>query len=110
VLHLIQQIRDETHRFAVTFHRLRRGKRQTKTALRDIPGVGPLTARRLLREFGSVANVQRAGVEGLSRVITRKSAEKILAHLHARAAESAATESTATEENPTDSNVTTTTS
>jgi excinuclease ABC subunit C len=110
VLHLIQQIRDETHRFAVTFHRLRRGKRQTKTALRDIPGVGPLTARRLLREFGSVANVQRAGVEGLSRVITRKGAEKILAHLNAPAAESAATESAATEENPTDSNVTTTTS
>jgi excinuclease ABC subunit C len=110
VLHLIQQIRDETHRFAVAFHRLRRGKRQTKTALRDIPGVGPLTARRLLREFGSVANVQRAGVEGLSRVITRKSAEKILAHLNAPAAESAATESTATEENPTHSNVTTTTS
>jgi excinuclease ABC subunit C len=81
VLHLIQQIRDETHRFAVTFHRLRRGKRQTKTALSDIPGVGPLTAQRLLREFGSVANLQRAGVEGLSRVITRKSAEKILVHL-----------------------------
>ena len=88
VLHLIQQIRDETHRFAVTFHRLRRGKRQTKTALSDIPGVGPLTARRLLREFGSVANLQRAGIEGLSRVITRKSAEKILAHLNAEAQES----------------------
>jgi excinuclease ABC subunit C len=85
VLHLIQQIRDETHRFAVTFHRLRRGKRQTKTALSDIPGIGPLTARRLLREFGSVANLQRAGVEGLSRVVTRKSAEKILAHLRAEA-------------------------
>ena len=42
VLHLIQQIRDETHRFAVTFHRLRRGKRQTRSALSDIPGVGPL--------------------------------------------------------------------
>jgi excinuclease ABC subunit C len=83
VLHLIQQIRDETHRFAVTFHRLRRGKRQTKTALSDIPGIGPLTARRLLREFGSVANLQRAGVEALSRIVTRKSAEKILAHLSA---------------------------
>ena len=81
VLHLIQQIRDETHRFAVMFHRLRRGKRQTKTALSDIPGIGALTARRLLREFGSVANLRRAGVEGLSRVVTRKSAEKILAHL-----------------------------
>jgi excinuclease ABC subunit C len=86
VLHLIQQIRDETHRFAVTFHRLRRGKRQTKTALSDIPGVGPLTAQRLLREFGSVANLQRAGVDKLSRVITRKSAEKILAHLNAETA------------------------
>ncbi|HXM92216.1 MAG TPA: helix-hairpin-helix domain-containing protein, partial [Candidatus Dormibacteraeota bacterium] len=110
VLHLIQQIRDETHRFAVTFHRLRRGKRQTKTALRDIPGVGPLTAQRLLREFGSVANVQRAGVEGLSRVITRKSAEKILAHLNAPAAEGNAADSEATEGDVSDGRVITPTS
>jgi excinuclease ABC subunit C len=81
VLHLIQQIRDETHRFAVSFHRQRRGKRQTETALKDIPGVGPRTAQKLLKEFGSVANVQRAGVEKLSRLVTRKSAEKILDHL-----------------------------
>ncbi len=85
VLHLIQQIRDETHRFAVTFHRLRRGKRQTKTALSDVPGVGPLTAQKLLREFGSVANIQRAGVEGLSKVTSRKNAEKILAYLESSA-------------------------
>jgi excinuclease ABC subunit C len=110
VLHLIQQIRDETHRFAVTFHRLRRGKRQTKTLLRDIPGIGPLTAQRLLREFGSVANVQHAGVEGLSRVITRKSAEKILAHLNAPASDSGAAESDMTEDNATDDGVTTPTS
>jgi excinuclease ABC subunit C len=81
VLHLIQQIRDETHRFAVAFHRQRRGKRQAATALGEIPGVGPRTAQRLLREFGSVANMQRAGIEGLSRVVSRKNAEKILAHL-----------------------------
>jgi excinuclease ABC subunit C len=81
VLHLIQQIRDETHRFAVTFHRLRRGKRQTKTALSEVPGIGPLTAQKLLREFGSVANIQRAGIEGLSKIVSRKSAEKILAYL-----------------------------
>src|SRR6267143_2098185 len=81
VLHLIQQIRDETHRFAVTFHRQRRGKRQTQTALKDIPGVGARTAQKLLREFGSVANVQRAGVEKLGRLVTRRSAEKILEHL-----------------------------
>ena len=81
VLHLIQQIRDETHRFAVTFHRLRRGKRQTKTALSEVPGVGPRTAQKLLREFGSVANIQRAGVEGLSKLVSRKSAERILTYL-----------------------------
>jgi excinuclease ABC subunit C len=81
VLHLIQQIRDETHRFAVTFHRLRRGKRQTKSALEGIPGVGEKTARKLLKEFGSVTNIQRAGVERLSEVIPRKSAEKVVAGL-----------------------------
>ena len=81
VLHLIQQIRDETHRFAVTFHRLRRGKRQTKSALQEIPGVGQKTAQKLLEEFGSVANLRRAGVERLSQVIPRKSAERVLASL-----------------------------
>ncbi len=83
VLHLIQQIRDETHRFAVTFHRQRRGKRQTQTALSEIPGVGGKTAQKLLKEFGSVANIQRAGLEKLSRIISRKSAEKILSQLGA---------------------------
>jgi excinuclease ABC subunit C len=78
VLHLIQQIRDETHRFAVTFHRQRRGKRQTETVLNEIPGVGPKTAQKLLQEFGSVANIKRAGVEKLSSIVSRKSAEKIL--------------------------------
>ncbi len=83
VLHLIQQIRDETHRFAVTFHRQRRGKRQTQTALSEIPGVGVKTAQKLLKEFGSVANIQRAGLEKLSSVISRKNAEKILSQLGA---------------------------
>src|SRR5712664_3622277 len=83
VLHLIQQIRDETHRFAVTFHRQRRGKRQTETALSEIPGVGAKTAQKLLKEFGSVANIRRAGLEKLSSVISRKSAEKILSQLGA---------------------------
>ena len=77
MLHLIQQIRDETHRFAVTFHRQRRGARQTKTALLEIPGIGPATAQRLLQRFGSVANLQRASQEELSRMVSKKSAEKI---------------------------------
>jgi excinuclease ABC subunit C len=77
VLHLIQQIRNETHRFAVSFHRQRRGARQTKTALLDIPGIGPVTAQRLLQRFGSVANLQRASQEELSRMVSKKSAGKI---------------------------------
>jgi excinuclease ABC subunit C len=86
VLHLIQQIRDETHRFAVTFHRLRRGKRQTETALSEIPGVGPKTVQKLLREFGSVANLKKAGIERLGGVVSSKIAEKVLAHLGAEVA------------------------
>ena len=81
VLHLIQQIRDETHRFAVTFHRQRRGARQTKTALLDIPGVGPRTSQRLLQTYGSIANLKRATVDELSRTIPRKSAAKIVEYL-----------------------------
>jgi excinuclease ABC subunit C len=86
VLHLIQQIRDETHRFAVSFHRQRRGKRQTKTALSDIPGVGPRTTQKLLREFGSIANLRRAGIEKLSRVVSPKVAEAILTRLESEIA------------------------
>ena len=62
VLHLIQQIRDETHRFAVTFHRQRRGERQTETALSWISqGRARRPRRSFCSEFGSVANIQRAG-------------------------------------------------
>jgi excinuclease ABC subunit C len=81
VLHLIQQIRDETHRFAVSFHRQRRGKRQTQTALQEIPGVGPRTIQKLLREFGSIANLRRAGVEKLSKVVSPRVAKRIVAHV-----------------------------
>jgi len=80
VLHLIQQIRDETHRFAVTFHRQRRGARQTKSALLEIPGIGPRTTQLLLQRYGSIANLQRATMDELSRVVSKKSAEKILRH------------------------------
>lgn len=80
VLHLMQQIRDETHRYAVTFHRQRRAARQTHTALLDIPGIGPRTSEKLLQKYGSVANLRRASIEELSRIVTRKSAEKIAEH------------------------------
>ncbi|HET7108413.1 MAG TPA: excinuclease ABC subunit UvrC [Candidatus Acidoferrum sp.] len=81
VLHMIQQIRDETHRFAVGFHRQRRGARQTHTELLDIPGIGPRTSQRLLQRYGSVANLKKASAEELGRMLPRKMAEKIVQHL-----------------------------
>jgi excinuclease ABC subunit C len=81
VLHLIQQIRDETHRFAVSFHRQRRGAKQTKTALLEIPGIGPKTSLRLLQRFGSVANLRRASQDELARMLGKKSAEKVSRYL-----------------------------
>jgi len=81
VLHLIQQIRDETHRFAVGFHRQRRGARQTHSSLLEIPGIGPRTTQKLLQRYGSVANLKKAGTEELSRMVPRKTAEKIVQHM-----------------------------
>jgi len=82
LLHLIQQIRDETHRFAVGFHRQRRSRRTLKTELDDIPGVGSRTVQKLLREFGSVARVRLASAEDLSRIVSRPVAARIVEHLH----------------------------
>jgi excinuclease ABC subunit C len=82
VLHLIQLIRDEAHRFAVTFHRKRRQMRDRSTELLEIPGVGARTTRRLLEHFGSVQAVKQADVASLSSVVTRGQAEAILNHFH----------------------------
>jgi excinuclease ABC subunit C len=81
ILHLIQQIRDETHRFAVGFHRQRRAKRTLQTGLENIPGVGPRTAQKLLRSFGSVAQLRSASVEQIAQVVPRGLAERVSAHL-----------------------------
>jgi len=80
VLHLVQLIRNEAHRFAVTFHRKRRQMRDRSTELREIPGVGERTTRRLLEHFGSVQAVKQADVAALSAVVTRSQAEAILTH------------------------------
>jgi excinuclease ABC subunit C len=77
VLHLVQQIRDEAHRFAVTFHRKRRQIRDRSTELREIPGVGQATTRRLLEHFGSLQAVKQADVAALSAVVTRSQAQAI---------------------------------
>jgi excinuclease ABC subunit C len=80
VLHLIQMIRDEAHRFAVTFHRKRRQMRDRSTELLEIPGVGASTTRRLLEHFGSVQAVKQADRAALSAVVTRSQAEAIQSH------------------------------
>ena len=80
VLHLVQQIRDEAHRFAVTFHRKRRQIRDRSTELLEIPGVGASTTRRLLEHFGSVQAVRQADAAALSAVVTRAQAEAIMGH------------------------------
>jgi excinuclease ABC subunit C len=80
LLHLIQKIRDETHRFAVTFHRQRRSRRTLRTELDEISGVGPRTAQELLRHFGSVQRIRAAGVDELSRIVSRPLAARIAGH------------------------------
>jgi excinuclease ABC subunit C len=77
VLHVIQQIRDEAHRFAITFHRKRRQMRDRATELREIPGVGELTTKRLLQHFGSLQAVKDADPRALESVVNHKQAEAI---------------------------------
>ena len=83
-LHLVQQLRDEAHRFAVAGHRARRHKRRTASPLEGIPGVGPKRRRELLRQFGGLQAVTRAGIDDLARVkgISRRLAKLIYEHVH----------------------------
>ena len=80
VLHLVQKIRDESHRFAVTYHRKRRQIRDRVSELDDIPGVGPRTRQRLVEHFGSVRGIRGASAEALTAVVNRGTAEKIMRH------------------------------
>ncbi|MGA9063597.1 MAG: helix-hairpin-helix domain-containing protein, partial [Terracidiphilus sp.] len=82
VLHLVQLIRDESHRFAVGYHRQRRAMRDRDSELLEIPGVGPQTRQRLLTHFGSLRDVQQATAESLAAVVSRKTAETIWRHFH----------------------------
>jgi excinuclease ABC subunit C len=82
VLHLVQMIRDESHRFAVGYHRQRRAMRDRDSELLNIPGVGQLTRQRLLTHFGSLRDVQQATADSLAAVVNRKTAESIWRHFH----------------------------
>ena len=83
-LHLIQRIRDEAHRFAITGHRQRRAKARNESVLQSIPGLGPRRRRELLRQFGGLQGISRAGVEDLSKVhgISRELAKLVYETLH----------------------------
>jgi excinuclease ABC subunit C len=81
---MIQRIRDEAHRFAVTFHRKARGKRDLRSQLDAIAGVGPRRRKALLVAFGSLAGVRRATREELMKVVGAKCADAVLAHFTAQ--------------------------
>jgi excinuclease ABC subunit C len=86
VLHLVQLVRDEAHRFAVTFHRKRREMRDHKTELLDVPGIGAQTTRRLLQHFGSLEAVKQADAAALASVVSHPQAEAILEYFHGKPA------------------------
>ena len=82
-MHLVQQIRDEAHRFAISGHRARRGKAQTQSILQEVPGVGAKRRQALLKHFGGLQGIKEAGIKDLSKVtgINEDLADKIYHHL-----------------------------
>jgi len=80
VLHLVQKIRDESHRFAVTYHRKRRQMRDRDSELLEIPGVGPRTRQRLIEHFGSIRGIRQASPDALTAVVNTATAERIRKH------------------------------
>jgi excinuclease ABC subunit C len=77
---LLQRIRDEAHRFAITFHRQSRNKRSLRSELDDVAGIGLRRRKTLLTAFGSLAGVRRATREELASVVGNKAAEAVIAH------------------------------
>jgi excinuclease ABC subunit C len=83
VLHLIQSVRDEAHRFAVTFHRSRRDSQRLTSELEQIPGIGPKTVRKMLQRFGSLESVRTAPLEELAAALGPAAARRVAEHYRA---------------------------
>jgi excinuclease ABC subunit C len=83
-LHLIQRVRDEAHRFAIAGHRRKRAKRHSESILETIPGLGPVKRRELLKHFGGLQGILRAGIDDFVQIrgLGRSLAEVIYEHLH----------------------------
>lgn len=84
VTKLFQRIRDESHRFAVSYHTVLKRAKQTASSLEDIPGIGPATRRALIRKFGSLRGVSAASKEDISAVVGEKRAHDLYSYLHAK--------------------------
>jgi len=82
ILHLVQTIRDEAHRFAVTFHRTRRNAQRLTSELHEVPGVGPKTVEKLLRTFGSLERVRQTSRDELTKVVGAAAANKLIAYFN----------------------------
>lgn len=83
IIKLLQRIRDESHRFAVSYHTVLKRAKQTASSLDEIPGIGPVTKRKLIRTFGSLRGVQSASYDELARAIGRSKATALLPYLQA---------------------------
>jgi excinuclease ABC subunit C len=84
IIKLLQRVRDESHRFAVSYHTVLKRAKQTSSSLDTIPGIGPVTKRKLIRKFGSLRAVQAASYDELSAVIGKAKATKLLPYLQAQ--------------------------
>ena len=81
-LKLLQQVRDEAHRFAITFHRQRRSKRIINTKLTNIHGIGKETAKKLLKKFGSIEGIKRAPLAEVEEIIGKKKTELLISSIN----------------------------
>lgn len=81
IIKLLQRIRDESHRFAVSYHTVLKRAKQTSSILEDIPGVGPATRKKLIKKFGNVKAISQASVDDISKIVSRAKAETIVSNL-----------------------------